>query len=479
MIEDRRTAGTLGNLVASRRRHRFVGRASEVELFRVALDSTEPPFSVLHVYGPAGIGKTSLLEVFADLAADAGARVIRLDGRDLIPSPSALLEALSGFGDVHDGEEAITEPSRRVVVLLDTYEQLALLDGWVRTHLIPRLPATALTVIAGRTAPGPGWRADPGWRDLLRVVSLRNLRPEESRAYLQGSDVDVSLHDRLVEITHGHPLGLSLVADVVSRGGGVAFDPLTPQLVGTLLQQFVDVVPSGLQRRALEVCALARVTSETLLRDALDLDNAHDLFAWLRGLSFVESGPDGLFPHDLARDVLDVDLRWRDLEGYKQVFRSVRAHIHGRLRSVQGNEQLRALFDLKFLFRNLPSILSPVDWEAWGRHYPEPARAEDRRAIIDLALAWEGEESAAIAERWLDHQPEAFFVIRWQDGSVRGFLALLELTRASAQDIAADPGAQAALNYAQDYAPRPGPARLSCSPGSSSIARPTTALPPR
>ena len=36
------------------------------------------------------------------------------------------------------------------------------------------------------------------------------------------------------------------------------------------------------------------------------------LFEWLRGLSFVESGADGLFPHDLARDVLDADLRWRD-----------------------------------------------------------------------------------------------------------------------------------------------------------------------
>ena len=33
-----RSAGTVGDLLTPRRRERFVGRASEVELFRVALD---------------------------------------------------------------------------------------------------------------------------------------------------------------------------------------------------------------------------------------------------------------------------------------------------------------------------------------------------------------------------------------------------------------------------------------------------------
>jgi MoxR-like ATPase len=57
------SAATLGDLLASRRRRRFVGRASEVELFRVALESPEPPFLLLHIHGPPGIGKTRLLDV--------------------------------------------------------------------------------------------------------------------------------------------------------------------------------------------------------------------------------------------------------------------------------------------------------------------------------------------------------------------------------------------------------------------------------
>jgi hypothetical protein len=454
-------AGTLGDLLASRRRRRFVGRASEMELFRFALDSAEPPFSLLYVYGPAGIGKTCLLDVFAGLAADVGASVVRLDGRDLLPSPPAVLDALRGVLRVPDGEGAIVglSDTGRLVVLLDTYERLGPLDDWLRSGLLPRLPAAAVTVVAGRTPPSSAWRADSAWRDLLRVVSLRNLSPQESRQYLQACGVDPVRHDQLVEVTHGHPLGLSLLADVVARGGETAADPLTPDLVGTLLRRFVEVVPSALHRRALDVCALARVTTEALLRKVLRLEDAHELFAWLRELSFVESGPEGLFPHDLARDALEADLRWRDPEAYKRVFRGVRAHIHGRLMASQGHEQQRAIFDEKFLFRHLPGILSPVDWDAWGQHYPELARSGDREPILDLVLAWEGEESAAIAARWWELQPEGFFVVRGQDGAVSGFLVLVDLTRVSPQDIAADPGARAAWDHAQRHAPpRPGEA---------------------
>ena len=125
------SVGTLGDLLASRRRRRFVGRTSEVELFRVALESPEPPFLVLHIHGPPGIGKTSLLDVFAGLAADAGARVVRLDGRDLVPSPPAVLQAL-GAVDGPEGEDAIAglSDSGRLVVLFDTYERLSPLDDW-------------------------------------------------------------------------------------------------------------------------------------------------------------------------------------------------------------------------------------------------------------------------------------------------------------------------------------------------------------
>jgi hypothetical protein len=155
--------------------------------------------------------------------------------------------------------------------------------------------------------------------------------------------------------------------------------------------------------------------------------------------------------------VLDADLRWRDPAGYKELFRRVRGHVYAALKSSRGREQQRSIFDLKFVFRNLPGVLSPVDWDVWGQHYPEPAGPGDRRGILGLVAAAEGQASAAIAERWLDVQPGGFLVVRGDADEVRGVVALLDLAVVSEQDRRADPGAQAAWDYAHRCAtPRPG-----------------------
>ena len=443
---------SLGDVLGAQRLVRFVGRSAEIELFQAALDGSGGPWSVLFLRGPGGVGKSCLMEVLAARADRAGARVVRLDGRTLEASAEAVLEALGGLLEVPAGEGPIG--SGRVVLLIDSYERLAPLEDWFRTQLLPRLPASALTVLAGRVAPGTAWRADPAWRDLLRVVSLRNLSRADSGEFLRRSGIPEASHDRLIQVAHGHPLALSLLVDVPADEA-VITGPAPADVVGALLRRFLDVVPDRAQRAALEVCALTRVTTEAVLRDTLDIDDAHGLFGWLRGLSFIEAGPDGLYPHDLARDVLDFDLRWRDPDGYRHMFRRVRAHIHRNLEKSRGRAQMRAAYDEKFIFRNLPSVLAPVDWGAWSERYPEPARAADRSAILDLVTRYEGAESAGIAAHWLDRQPDGFVVVRGPDGVPRGFVGLLDLTAASESDRAADPGAQSAWCRATE----PGPVR--------------------
>jgi hypothetical protein len=453
---DGRPTETLGDALAEHRRRRFVSRSAEIELFRAALeDAIDPAFSVLHVHGPGGVGKTSLLDALSVIAAGAGATVACLDGRDLEPSPVSVLEALGEALAIpaDGGPIGPADGGGRLVLLVDAYERLSPLDQWFRARLIPRLPASAIVVIAGRDAPSAAWRMDPAWGPLLRVVSLRNLSPDDSRALLDRAGIDPHLHARMVRLTYGHPLGLALLADVVSRGGQVESDVLPLDLVEVLLARFVETVPDTRHRRVLGACAVARCTTEALLRDVLGERDVPDMFSWLRELSFVESRHNGVAPHDLARDVLDADLRWRDFASYEHVFRRVREHSLAAARTSSGRAQQRAIFDLKFLFRQARIAMAPVEWGSWGEYYPEPANSEDRGSMLDLVRAWEGDQSAAIAARWLDRQPGGFFVIRNLGGGVRGMLAIVDLARALPEDVDADPGARAAWDFAHGSAP--------------------------
>jgi hypothetical protein len=294
----------LGDRLAVARRRRFVGRAAELSLFGSALAEAEPPFALLYVHGPGGVGKTLLLGEFARLATDAGVPVMRLDGRDLDPSPAGFLAALGWALDEPPDRSPLEALALRprAVLMVDTYETLAPLDAWLRETLLPELPGGHLVVLAGRDPPAAGWLADAGWRDLARVVPLRNLRPSESRAYLAARGVPAAQHPAALSFTHGHPLALSLVADVSASGGDpTAFAPEQhPDVVRSLLERFVQRLPGPRHREALEACAHVRVTTEALLASALDAEDAHELFGWLRRLSFVEEGPDRRHPPGAA-----------------------------------------------------------------------------------------------------------------------------------------------------------------------------------
>lgn len=203
-------------------------------------------------------------------------------------------------------------------------------------------------------------------------MSLRNLEPSDSLAYLAAADVPPEDRQRLVEMSHGHPLALSLMGDMPARGGSPDDSVLAPDVVRALLARLLDAVPDDAQCRTLGAAALARVTTESLLRDVVGAD-AQRTFGWLCELSCVEAVADGVALHDVARDALEADLRWRDPVVYREVFRAVCDHICGAARTSTGLEQRRAIQDLKYLFRVIPGILAPVDWESWGSARPEPA----------------------------------------------------------------------------------------------------------
>lgn len=448
----------LADKLAAARQRRFVGRAAEQALFQSALAAPELPFQLLYVFGPGGVGKTSLLNSFESACEQANVPHLRIDARNVEPSPDTFVGALrltlnlsptdpSGLPDV-------LARTPRSVILIDTCENLAPLDAWLREVFLPELPETTLTVMAGRHPPAPAWQADPGWQTLLRALPLRNLSPEEGRDYLLKRGVPAEQHAQVLSFTHSHPLALSLVADVLDQRPGQQFQPEdAPNVVKMLLEQFVQKVPGLAHRAALEACALVRLTTESLLAEMLAAPDAHELFDWLRTLSFIESGPLGVFPHDLAREALVADVRWRNPDWYAELHKRARGYYTARLAQSTGLDQQRHLFDLIFLHRDNPVVRPVFEWQASGSLLVEAARPTDGPAIIDMTRQQEGDNAAHIAAHWLKRQPRGAYVVRDADQHIAGWLMMVSLPQTSADDWAIDPGTRRASEYVQKHAP--------------------------
>jgi len=62
--------------------------------------------------------------------------------------------------------------------------------------------------------------------------------------------------------------------------------------------------------------------------------------------------PSGSVSHDLTREVLTADLRWRNPDWYAELHRRARIYYTTRLQQTHAQEQHRVLFDYIFLHRN-------------------------------------------------------------------------------------------------------------------------------
>ena len=266
------------------------------------------------VHGPGGIGKTTLLDAAERLGRASGRRVLRLDARDIVCSPAALTDwYATGAGD-----------GGTLLLLIDGTELLTPLDGWLRARFLPGLPTDAVTVLAGRTPPGPEWLLDAGWRGLALEHELTALDAADSDALLAGLGVPGPDRPALARLGHGHPLVLVLLAEASGRRPGLSSFADAPDVVARLCRLLVDDVPSPAHRLGLATCAHAAMATQDLLRVTVG-DDVEQVWEWLESRPYVRHGQVGLYLHDVVRAVFEAEYRHRSPDGYLALHRAVRA----------------------------------------------------------------------------------------------------------------------------------------------------------
>ncbi|MFF4259820.1 AAA family ATPase [Streptomyces sp. NPDC001663] len=448
-------ANDLAAVIDQARTRAFVGRDAELASFERALaaGTTGTSHRVLFVYGPGGIGKTALLHQFRMRARAWGRVAATVDGREVDCSSEGLRSALDR---ALAGSQGMSQrgggPGR--VVLLDGYERFGPIDGWVREDLLPSLDAGVVVVLLGRDAPSAPWRTDPGWRAVTAVHPLPGLSEAESVELLARAAVPEGLRRRLAALGQGHPLTLALLADAAASGRVLDDLADAPDLVAALVAQVVGEAPDEAHALGLAVCAHAWLTTEDLLRSAVG-ERAPQVWAWLEAQPYVTRGVDGLYPHELVHDVLDADLRRRSPETFRRVNRIIHELAIAGMRRRSATDQRLWAYQKLYLHRRSPFSSSFWALRERGSAAVVAGRPEDHREVLEVIERFEGRPSAAVAERWLDAEPENLMVMR-HPGGVAGFMFQV-IYPTDPSLCAADPVVRTTLDEAARISPaRPG-----------------------
>ena len=358
------TPRTLASRIARRENADFVGRTREL-LVADTLFGPDAPASVLLVHGRGGIGKSVLLREIRRRGEQAGWTPFAIDARDLTPVPDAVENALAGAW-----------AAERPLVLIDTYERMSALGGYLRATLLPSLPARAVVVVAeprgARARLVRGRLGDRRARAPARPAVRRASRARCSTR--QGLDDDRRASgDRALggRPAAGAAAGRGRRARRHRVGAGRDAAALRAHL-----RRVAEAALDGPFADVFALACVARVVTPALLADVLPELDAPAALRWLAGCAFADARPGGVTLHELVRRPLRAELREREPERERELRARVADSLHAR--ALAG--ELALTIDLADLVED-PAVRAGYSWDGGiDHHVTGPAPGDEQLA---------------------------------------------------------------------------------------------------
>jgi DNA-binding CsgD family transcriptional regulator len=448
-MDRHRVHGSVAERLAAAAARELIGRVNERCRLAALLKPGGP--AAVFVHGPGGIGKTTLV---TGTLRSLELTTFALDGRRVEPTVPGALAAIGGVlgvpapSSVAAAVELIAAASTDVL-LIDSFERLNLLDGWIRNELARALPASVTVLLVGRRGPNDAWRTAPGWRTLLAELAVGPMSDADVGLLLAAHGVGEEPAERIRAFARGYPLAAVLAAEALARRPELPLGSGAPaDVIEELFTVMLDDLPSD-ERATVEAAAVLRRVTLPLLAAVVDDGDVERAWQTLRRLPFTTTTASGLEISGVAAPVLLEALELRDPRRVAAL--RVRA-ARTILDSLSAGPDWQSTADLLHLVQN-PLIRHAYAPPGRLQHPAERARTEDRAEIVAITERFAGQDSARLAQSWWEAHRQAFSVVRGPAGQVAGFsvTAALDFPVNRAHSLSEDPAIRATAGHLRRY----------------------------
>lgn len=337
----------------------FVGRERELAVFDTYLTSSPSPHRIINLYGTGGMGKSYLLEEFRRSALRYGVLYLLIDSRDITLTKesfcrqvlhllaSACATTTPTVAPDEEGEVYIRYiheliGGQRLIIALDTYEEMGSIQYWLRETFMVNLKSEVMFVISGRLPLQQTWSTSPAWARLILGMPIKDLEQADVMHYLDRCAITDDRQTEIIwHLTKGHPLTLSLLAATPDGTQSYQLHRIKDtEILPHVIRQWLLEVPNELLRVLVEGAAVARIFNEEFLSIILENPVSSRDFEHLTRLSFVRRMEHGWIVHDLVRDGIQRDLQLRKPQRFEEIRRQCILYYCRKLISKKERKQM-------------------------------------------------------------------------------------------------------------------------------------------